>query len=268
DHEVLHAARQDRAHDQPQRARQVAELRRQRRADQRARAGDRGEVVAEHDPLVGGHVVAAVVEPLGGCRARVVERQHLGRDEGGIEAVGRQVAAHRRDHEPDPVDRLAALQRDGGQRAGAHQADQGPKAGLKALHAGVRECYAEAAGRSIPRYSALLRFLGISALLFAVSSCPLMAQDPSRSVEDVLTQIAPKLRGRLSKRFTGHGAVYPPAELTLIAYKKERKLEVWVPRRKGWVKVVSYKILAASGTRGPKLREGDEQVPEGVYRLT
>jgi len=127
--------------------------------------------------------------------------------------------------------------------------------------AAAGECYS--AERSRP-----LRFLGISALLLAVSSCPLMAQDESRSVLDVLSEIAPKLRGRLTKRFTEHGAVYPPAELTLIAYKKERKLEIWVPRRKGWVKVVSYKILAASGERGPKLREGDEQVPEGVYRLT
>jgi len=28
-----------------------------------------------------------------------------------------------------------------------------------------------------------------------------------------------------------------------------------------------YPVLAASGTAGPKLREGDRQVPEGVYRI-
>jgi murein L,D-transpeptidase YafK len=105
--------------------------------------------------------------------------------------------------------------------------------------------------------------------MLVASSVPLMAQDETpRSVEDVLSEIAPKRRERLTKRFTEHAAVYPPAELTLIAYKKERRLEVWVPGRKGWVKIVSYKVLAASGERGPKLKEGDEQVPEGVYRLT
>jgi len=62
----------------------------------------------------------------------------------------------------------------------------------------------------------------------------LMAQDPLRSVEDVLAEIAPKLRGRLCKRFTSHGAVVSAGELTLIAYKKERLLEVWAPKRKGW----------------------------------
>ncbi len=52
------------AYEDPQRAGQVAELGGQRRADQRAGAGDRGEVVAEHDPAVGRHEVAAVVEAL------------------------------------------------------------------------------------------------------------------------------------------------------------------------------------------------------------
>ena len=43
--------------------------------------GDRGEVVAEHDPPVRRHVVAAVVQPLGRRRAIRVEREDLRRDE-------------------------------------------------------------------------------------------------------------------------------------------------------------------------------------------
>jgi len=31
--------------------------------------------------------------------------------------------------------------------------------------------------------------------------------------------------------------------------------------------VADYRITAASGTAGPKLREGDRQVPEGIYRI-
>ena len=49
-------------------------------ADQRARAGDRREVVSEHDPAVRRHEVAAVVEPLGGRRAGGVEREHVRRE--------------------------------------------------------------------------------------------------------------------------------------------------------------------------------------------
>jgi murein L,D-transpeptidase YafK len=33
------------------------------------------------------------------------------------------------------------------------------------------------------------------------------------------------------------------------------------------VRVRSWPVLAASGTSGPKLREGDLQVPEGIYRI-
>jgi murein L,D-transpeptidase YafK len=57
---------------------------------------------------------------------------------------------------------------------------------------------------------------------------------------------------------------WPPRTLTLLAFKEERRLEVWGDGR--WIK--SYPILAASGTIGPKRQEGDRQVPEGIYRLT
>ncbi len=58
--------------------------------------------------------------------------------------------------------------------------------------------------------------------------------------------------------------VWPPRSLMLIAFKQERRLEVWGDG----LLLRSYPILAASGTAGPKRREGDRQVPEGIYRLT
>jgi murein L,D-transpeptidase YafK len=54
----------------------------------------------------------------------------------------------------------------------------------------------------------------------------------------------------------------------LIAYKAERVLEVWAGTASGWALAQSYDVRAASGDPGPKLREGDLQVPEGEYRLT
>ena len=69
DEKVLHGAAQDDADDDPQRPRQVAELRAQRRPDQRTGAGDGGEVVPEDDPAVGRNEVVAVVDALGGRAA-------------------------------------------------------------------------------------------------------------------------------------------------------------------------------------------------------
>jgi murein L,D-transpeptidase YafK len=56
--------------------------------------------------------------------------------------------------------------------------------------------------------------------------------------------------------------------VTLIAYKRERQLEVWGRESGDWSLISTYRIRAASGARGPKLRQGDFQVPEGEYRLT
>jgi murein L,D-transpeptidase YafK len=51
------------------------------------------------------------------------------------------------------------------------------------------------------------------------------------------------------------------------AFKEERQLELFVhnPASGKFDLFRSYPIAAASGTPGPKLREGDGQVPEGFY---
>ena len=51
------------------------------------------------------------------------------------------------------------------------------------------------------------------------------------------------------------------------AFKEEKELEVWVRHRKTgkFVLFRNYPIAATSGELGPKLAEGDNQVPEGFY---
>jgi len=54
--------------------------------------------------------------------------------------------------------------------------------------------------------------------------------------------------------------------LFLLAFKREQKLEAWTENAGGEkVFIRSWPFTATSGTRGPKLREGDLQIPEGVY---
>lgn len=90
----------------------------------------------------------------------------------------------------------------------------------------------------------------------------------SRTVEDVVRIFGPEAIERLSPHFKRAGVDYPPRELTLLGLKAEKRLEVWAPDRRGVNKLIrTYDIQAASGMRGPKLREGDRQVPEGVYKL-
>jgi hypothetical protein len=88
------------------------------------------------------------------------------------------------------------------------------------------------------------------------------------TVADRLNQYGPAARARLKPRFEATGMAYPPKKIVLVGLKQERVLEVWVlGEGKQFKRLHSYPILGASGVLGPKLREGDRQVPEGLYRV-
>jgi murein L,D-transpeptidase YafK len=89
-----------------------------------------------------------------------------------------------------------------------------------------------------------------------------------RTVDDVLRTVGAVRRPQLQRRFEQAGLRYPPQKVALAAYKQEREMELWASDGGPFRQVARYTIQAASGGAGPKLREGDLQVPEGVYRLT
>ena len=88
-----------------------------------------------------------------------------------------------------------------------------------------------------------------------------------RTVAEVLSELGPAAESRLSPYFREAGAAYPPQRLALLAFKAEKRLELWAGQREDWIHVRDYPVEAASGGPGPKLREGDRQVPEGIYRI-
>ena len=56
--------------------------------------------------------------------------------------------------------------------------------------------------------------------------------------------------------------------LTLLCFKEERIIEVWTTRKNGVRQTVqTFPFTGFSGKIGPKLREGDRQIPEGIYRI-
>lgn len=68
--------------------------------------------------------------------------------------------------------------------------------------------------------------------------------------------------------FEQAGVSYPPKKLALLVFKEEKDLELWANDGKRWVFIRNIDILAASGRPGPKLRSGDFQVPEGIYKIS
>lgn len=73
---------------------------------------------------------------------------------------------------------------------------------------------------------------------------------------------------RLRPDFQRAGIPYPPARVVLVGLKQERRVEVYAAGPNRALRFVrAYPILCASGNLGPKLREGDCQVPEGLYQV-
>ena len=88
------------------------------------------------------------------------------------------------------------------------------------------------------------------------------------TVEDILQGYGAYVTGKLTPYFAKAKVSYPPREVIFIALKQEMKLELWARDSGEFRFIRDYHIQAASGVAGPKLRQGDRQVPEGIYRIT
>lgn len=88
-----------------------------------------------------------------------------------------------------------------------------------------------------------------------------------RTVTDVIAEYGVAAEEKLTDAFVSAGVSFPPQEIALLAIKEDKTLELWARQGERWSFVKNYQVLAASGKSGPKLREGDKQVPEGVYKI-
>ncbi|MGF1691985.1 L,D-transpeptidase family protein [Photobacterium kagoshimensis] len=88
-----------------------------------------------------------------------------------------------------------------------------------------------------------------------------------RTVDDVRNRYSPIIVPRLTRLFAASGISYPPERLGLFAIKEDAALELWAKQGGAWSYIKRYVVKKQSGVLGPKLREGDKQVPEGIYRV-
>ena len=87
------------------------------------------------------------------------------------------------------------------------------------------------------------------------------------TIEDILQGYSAYATQKLNPYFAKAKVSYPPREIIFIALKREKKLELWARNSGEFRFIRDYDIKAASGVAGPKLRQGDRQVPEGIYRI-
>jgi hypothetical protein len=101
----------------------------------------------------------------------------------------------------------------------------------------------------------------------ALAKDVLSARIQKRTVADRLREFGDAARGRMKADFVKAGVSYPPSRVILLVLKQERRMEVYAAAGGTNRYVRAYPILAASGGPGPKMREGDRQVPEGIYPI-
>jgi len=99
-------------------------------------------------------------------------------------------------------------------------------------------------------------------LVLLLTSLTATAKEPPR-----VRQARKSKLGTVQRLLARVGLSYPPRQVLLRVFKKERRLEVWARGDAAFKRVQDYAICAASGELGPKRRQGDYQVPEGFYHI-
>jgi murein L,D-transpeptidase YafK len=89
------------------------------------------------------------------------------------------------------------------------------------------------------------------------------------TVQQAIDKYGPEAKKRLLLHFQSSKAAYPPDHLYLICLKSEGVLLVFAKDADSKMKqIASYAIVSNSGVSGPKLKEGDLQIPEGFYKIS
>lgn len=73
----------------------------------------------------------------------------------------------------------------------------------------------------------------------------------------------------ISSKLNSAGIKLHDLNILLVAFKAEKKLELWVKsqKEKKYVLLETYNVCKTSGTLGPKKKQGDKQIPEGFYYI-
>jgi len=117
---------------------------------------------------------------------------------------------------------------------------------------------------SLFRLPGLRAGLSLSAIGAATAFLAGCQDDRTASAMRAYHPISPKTVALMQEKGTSQNA-----PVLIRTFKKEAELEIWKMRADGrYVHLKTYPMCRWSGQLGPKVREGDRQVPEGFYSIT
>lgn len=87
------------------------------------------------------------------------------------------------------------------------------------------------------------------------------------TVDSRMVKLESKVLNRIKSNLESAGFIDFPKEIKIVAFKEERILQVYGSDTGVFKFIKEYPFTAFSGKLGPKLKEGDKQIPEGIYAV-
>lgn len=87
------------------------------------------------------------------------------------------------------------------------------------------------------------------------------------TLESIEEKIGSDSLERLQTSLKSAGFYSIPDEMALVSIKEDQVLEIWGKQNSDWVLIKTYPFTAFSGKLGPKIKEADRQIPEGIYKI-
>lgn len=87
------------------------------------------------------------------------------------------------------------------------------------------------------------------------------------TVASIISHIEPNVSDRLLPDLQRLHLDSFPSKIKILAFKDERILEIYAQTKTGYQLLKKYPFTAYSGVLGPKVKEGDRQIPEGIYKI-
>lgn len=109
-----------------------------------------------------------------------------------------------------------------------------------------------------------LTILGSSIYLLSKDEIGKKLSKKSKTVDEVIEILHPKMKKTFGDKLE---KIVKSEKLALVAIKLDKKLELWNWENDKWEFIKDYDFTSYSGKLGHKLKEGDLQIPEGIYNI-
>lgn len=91
---------------------------------------------------------------------------------------------------------------------------------------------------------------------------------PKYTLAQIVNKYEKKVFGKFQNEFHKVKIDTIDFEIALLAFKDTKKLELYIKSPETTYHLIkTYNFTAFSGKIGPKLKNGDKQIPEGIYRM-